>query len=531
MGRLRRAVCEEVQQILCAIYVRLSKEDEDKHQPESESIQNQKSLLTAYAADRGWEIYAIYCDEDYSGADRLRPDFNRMLSAAKQKKFQIILCKSQSRFTRDMELVEKYIHGLFPIWGIRFIAVADNADTEVKGNKKARQINGLVNEWYLEDLSENVRMVFDQKRREGQYIGGLPTYGYQKDPTNKNHLIIDPEAAEVVRQIFQWSLEGHGKQNIAHMLNEQGIPSPARYKAERGWSCNNPVKNDYGLWNKTAIWRILHNEMYTGTMIQGRRKKVSYKSKVLIDVPEDQWYRVEGTHEPIIDLETFNAVQRSLAVRSKTGGSGEIHLLSGLVKCMDCGSTMSKVTNCKQGRPRTSYLRCKLYADSGKAKLCTRHSIRLDKLEELISDRIRYYVQTYYKLEPLDLQPKRDTRREALEQERKSLTAQLEKRSQALKTLYLDKVSGILTDGQFNDLNQSFLEEKSRLEQRLAKIDSELADQEKPQQQADLIERAKELLKLETVPRELVVALVDKIEIGERNSDTGEQQVHITWKF
>ena len=146
--------------------------------------------------ERGWDIYHIYCDEDYSGADSLRPDFNRMIEAAREKKFQIILCKSQSRFTRDMELVEKYIHGLFPIWGIRFIAVADNADTEVKGNKKARQINGLVNEWYLEDLSENIRMVFDMKRRQGQYIGGFPVYGYQKDPRDKNHLIVEPEAAE-----------------------------------------------------------------------------------------------------------------------------------------------------------------------------------------------------------------------------------------------------------------------------------------------------------------------------------------------
>ena len=162
--------------------------------------------------ERGWDIYHIYCDEDYSGADRLRPDFNRMIQAAKEKQFQIILCKSQSRFTRDMELVEKYIHGLFPIWGIRFIAIADNADTEVKGNKKARQINGLVNEWYLEDLSENIRMVFDMKRRQGRYIGGFPVYGYQKDPKDHNHLIIEPEAAQVVRQIFRWSLEGHGKQ-------------------------------------------------------------------------------------------------------------------------------------------------------------------------------------------------------------------------------------------------------------------------------------------------------------------------------
>ena len=232
--------------------------------------------------ERGWDIYHIYCDEDYSGADRLRPDFNRMIQAAKEKQFQIILCKSQSRFTRDMELVEKYIHGLFPIWGIRFIAIADNADTEVKGNKKARQINGLVNEWYLEDLSENIRMVFDMKRRQGRYIGGFPIYGYQKDPKDHNHLIIEPEAAQVVRQIFRWSLEGHGKQEIAKLLNDQGIPNPTRYKAEHGWASGHPVSNSHGLWNKTTIWRILRNEMYTGVMLQGRRKKVSYLSLIHI---------------------------------------------------------------------------------------------------------------------------------------------------------------------------------------------------------------------------------------------------------
>ena len=515
-----------MQQILCAIYTRLSKEDEDKHQPESESIQNQKSLLTHYAIDHGWDIYAIYCDEDLSGIDSNRPDFNRMIEAAKAKKFQIVLCKSQSRFTRDMELVEKYIHGLFPIWGIRFIAVADNADTEIKGNKKARQINGLVNEWYLEDLSENVRMVFDLKRREGKYIGGFPIYGYRKDPADKNHIIPDPEAAEVVRQIYQWSLEGHGRQNIAYLLNQREIPNPTRYKAERGWTCNHPIKNDFGLWNKVTVGRILTNEMYTGVMIQGRRRKVSYKSKVIIDTPESEWYRVEGTHEAIIDRATFEAVQRGSKLRTRTDGAGESHLLSGLVKCADCGSTMSKCSNGKQ-----SYLRCKLYADSGSQKFCTRHSVRLDQLIDLISDRIRYYVQTYYRLDPNDIQPQKDTRREALEQEKKSLSAQLEKRSQALKTLYLDKVAGILSEGQFVDLNQSFLEEKSRLERRLNAIDEELAERDHSEDQDSLMERARELLKLETVPRELVVGLVEKIEICEKNLETGQQEVKVTWKF
>ena len=449
-----------------------------------------------------------------------------MIRAARQKKFQIVLCKSQSRFTRDMELVEKYIHGLFPVWGIRFIAVADNADTEVKGNKKARQINGLVNEWYLEDLSENVRTVLDLKRREGKYIGGFPIYGYQKDPADKNRIVPDPEAAGVVRQIFQWSLEGRGRQSIASLLNRQGVPNPARYKAERGWTCNHPVKNDFGLWNRTTIWRILRNEMYTGVMIQGRRKKVSYKSKVIIDTPEDQWYRVEGTHEAIIDRATFEAVRRGLRLRAKTDGSGEAHLLSGLVKCADCGSTMSKCSNGKQ-----SYLRCRLYADSGKDKLCTRHSVRLDRLVELVSDRIRHYVRTCYELDAEAIRPPKDERREGLERERKTLAARLEKRSQALKTLYLDRAAGVIGREQFAELNEGFLDEKNRLEQRLGKINEELESREQPRRQDDFMERACELLRLETVPRELAAGLIEKIEIGEKHPETGRQNVSITWKF
>ena len=452
-----------------------------------------------------------------------------MLSAAEGRKFQIILCKSQSRFTRDMELVEKYIHGLFPIWGIRFIAVADNADTEVKGNKKARQINGLINEWYLEDLSENIRMVFDMKRREGQYIGGSPAYGYLKDPNDKHKLVVDPEAADVVRLIFQLALEGHGKQNIAYILNTRGITNPTRYKTERNLHRNHPIKNDYGLWNKTTIWRILRNEIYTGVMIQGKTKKASYKSKAMLSVPPEQWYRVEGTHEPIVDRETFDTVQKMMNLRSKTDGSGETHILAGLVKCMDCGCTMSRTTLSHKGRPRNSYLRCKLYADSGEKKLCTRHSIRLDHLIDVVSERIRAYVADYYALGELDVQPKQNDHRQALMKERKNAAAQMEKLSGALKSLYLDKVSGLLDESQFVELNQSFLAEKSRLERRVAQIDVELAEQEKPQN--DLMSRAKELLKLETIPRELVVLLVEKVEIGEKDKKTGEQEVRIHWKF
>ena len=170
-----------------AIYCRLSEEDKNKRcvEDDSESIRNQKAMLCEYVYKHNWELYDIYSDEDYAGTDRERPQFKKLLEDAENKKFDIVLCKTQSRFTRELELVEKYIHGLFPIWGIRFISIVDNADTENKGNKKARQINGLVNEWYLEDMSENIKSVLTSKRKKGEHIGSFALYGYKKDPNKK----------------------------------------------------------------------------------------------------------------------------------------------------------------------------------------------------------------------------------------------------------------------------------------------------------------------------------------------------------
>ena len=510
----------------------MSKEDEDKHQSESESIQNQKSLLVKYAVERGWDIYHIYCDEDWSGVDSRRPDFNRMLEAAEQNKFQIVLCKTQSRFTRDMELVEKYIHGLFPIWGIRFIAVADNADTDVKGNKKARQINGLINEWYLEDLSDNIRMVFDLKRREGKYIGGCPIYGYRKDPNDKNHILIDPEAAQIVQQIFQWALEGHGKQHIAGLLNERGIINPTKYKEQKGWLANRPVSNDFGLWSRMTVYRILRNEVYTGVMVQGKTKKASYKSNVMIPIPQSDWVRVNGTHEAIIDRATFDKVQDMLAFRTKKDTGGEIHVLSGLVRCADCGSVMSKSSNRRfeDGR-QCSYLRCNLFVMSGKQRLCTNHSIRLDRLIDLVTERVRGYVESYFDVSRLEVPPMENSKLVSLKEEEKRLGAELGKRSAALKSLYLDKVAGVVSEDQFLELNRSFLEEKERLEKRLSTIAKEMENADKPESKEQLMRRARELLTLDPLPRELAVLLIDKIEIGQKTQKNGTQSVNIYWKF
>ena len=256
-----------------AIYCRLSKEDEEKSFDESESIRNQRELLLRWAAEHGYRIWRVYSDEDYSGADRTRPGFNAMLSDAQQGCFEVILAKTQSRFTRDMELVEKYLHGLFPEWGVRFIAVLDHVDTQDPAGKKARQINGLINEWYLEDLSGNVRAVLDHKRRSGCYIASFALYGYQKDPQDHNRLVIDPEAAAVVRRIFALHLQGSGMGKIARLLNEAAIPPPSAYRAgQQGCDLPQPMP----LWSKLQKGETIRTEdgrIYQPEMVLGPARK------------------------------------------------------------------------------------------------------------------------------------------------------------------------------------------------------------------------------------------------------------------
>ena len=273
---------EKIRKLNVALYVRLSEEDRNKRfeTDDSNSIQNQKAMLLQYAMEQGWEVYDIYNDDDYTGSDRKRPAFNRLLKDAEEHKFDVILCKTQSRFTRELELVEKYIHGLFPLWGIRFIGIVDNADTANKGNKKSRQINGLVNEWYLEDMSENIRSVLTNRRLNGFHIGAFAPYGYMKDPHIKGHLIIDEEAAAVVKEVFNMFVNGYGKTAIARSLNDRGIPNPTEYKRLRGLRYKRPTMKNSTLWKYFAISDMLVNEVYIGNMVQGKSGSISYKTKI-----------------------------------------------------------------------------------------------------------------------------------------------------------------------------------------------------------------------------------------------------------
>lgn len=517
----------------CAIYCRLSREDEDKLS-ESESIQNQKSLLIQYATEQQWNIYHIYCDEDYSGTDRTRPDFNNMISDAQMHKFDLILCKTQSRFTRDIELVERYLHNLFPLWGIRFVAIADHIDTNLRGNKKARQINGLVNEWYLEDLSDNIRMVLDHKRRQGLYIGGFSLYGYQKHPKEKGRLIIDPVAASIVQQIFRWALEGWGKQKIADYLNEMGIPNPSRYKQEQGLSYVNGSMTDLrGLWNRTSVGRILHNEMYLGIMVQGTHRKLSYKSNKLLTVPKEEWFRVEGTHEAIIDKDTFSSVQRLHKMRSKTDGTGEVHPLAGLVICMSCGKTMQKNAYRYHGKP-TYYLRCPNKDCQKKHNNTSTCSIRLEVLIHLVEAQIRTYILDWYPPELIQMeqfQTINAQKEHGVKLKLSQLTARLTQRISALESLYLDKLSGLITPQQYRELSDVFSKEieslrisKSSLEERLSGDSNSCHSVAAPKKMI-------ESLLVDAIPRTLLIQLIQRIEVKEKDAKTGRQEIKIWWIF
>ncbi len=514
-----------------AIYARLSEEDRNKLNPndDSNSIQNQKTMLIQYAMEQGWEIYDIYSDDDYTGSDRRRPQFNRLLGDAKTRKFDIVLCKTQSRFTRELELVEKYIHGLFPIWGIRFVSIVDNADTANKGNKKSRQINGLVNEWYLEDMSDNIRSVLTNRRKNGFFIGAFAPYGYMKDPDAKGHLIPDPEAAPIVREIFQLFAQGYGKTAIARTLNARGIPNPTEYKRLHGLRYQNPATHNSTLWKYFAISDVLSNQVYIGNMIQGRYGSISYKAKICKPKSRDQWIIVEGTHEPIIDPELWDKVQALIALKAKPFDTGQIGLFARKARCANCGYVMRSSKN--RGY---RYLQCQTRHVSEEA--CIGAFIPVNELEQIVIQELHHLSEAYLDRDELEQSIEFAGN---LKRQREQILAEIamyEKRigeyTKGLKELYLDKMKGILSAGDFTSLSADFSAEKQKLEELLRAEQKKLAEVD---QRLEARDNRKELVEqylgLEHLTREMVDILIDYIKIGKRNKENRTIPIEIHWNF
>jgi DNA invertase Pin-like site-specific DNA recombinase len=515
-----------------AIYCRLSEEDKNKQSAndDSESIQNQKSILIEYAFNNGWEIYDIYSDDDYKGSDRNRPAFKKLLEDAEKRKFNIVLCKSQSRFTREMELVEKYIHGYFVLWGIRFIGFADNADTENIGNKKARQINGLVNEWYLEDLSNNIRSVFKNKKSKGVHIGSFALYGYKKDPDKKGHLIIDEESAKIVREIFDLFIQGYGKTPIARILNDKGIPNPTEYKRQQGLRFNLRGGNNGTLWRYSTIASVLRNEMYIGTMVQNKQTNISYKTTKKIQIPPDEWIKVPNTHEPIIDLEVWNQSQEMMRHRARTFADTEkIGIFAKKVKCMYCDYYM-RSQKCHEDR----YLQCATKYASKSA--CIGSYISVKTLEKVVLTELRKMFEEYNIGDEVQRNIVYENRmKESIEQINKNINSYRQKQddaTKAVKNLYMDKTKGIITEDEFVEFSREFHQDKERYNQLISDCSQEL---EKLENKINTFDDKQQIFEeygnIEKLERVHVDSLIDYVSVGKRELGTKNREITICWKF
>ncbi len=518
-----------------AIYCRLSEEDKNKQNEtdDSNSIQNQKAMLLQYSMEMGWDVYDIYSDDDYTGADRKRPEFNHLLKDAEAHKFDIILCKTQSRFTRELELVEKYIHGLFPIWGIRFVSIVDNADTNNKGNKKSRQINGLVNEWYLEDMSENIRSVLKNRRENGFHIGAFALYGYKKDPEQKGHLIIDEKAAAIVREVFTLFSQGYGKTAIARILNDRGIPNPTEYKRLQGLRYKQPKSNNSTLWKYFAISDMLTNEIYIGNMVQGKYGSVSYKTKQNKPRPKSEWYVVEGTHEPIISKELWDKVQAIVAEHAKPFDTGVIGLFARKVRCANCGYTM-RSTKTAPNRGGKRYLKCSNRHISKDA--CIGAFISVDRLEQIVISEINSLSKQY--LDKDELERNIEFCNNLQSQKNKLLNdisiyqKKIDEYSKGIRELYLDKVKGIITDSDFKELSKNFTIQRERLEHIVVDGEKQISEiGEKIAIGANRKEIIEKYFNLEHLTREIVDTLIDYITVGKRIEGTRDMPIEIHWNF
>ena len=436
------------------IYLRLSNEDDDKMHilDSSESIKNQRNLLLDEIRKRdNFILVDEYCDEDLSGAGTYRPEFERLIRDCELGKIDIVLCKSQSRFSRDMEVIEKYLHNKFIEWNVRFISFSDHADTNNYGNKKARQINGLVNEWYLEDVSNNIRSAFYAKMKQGEYISPFAPFGYILSPNDNNKLMIDENAALIVKKIFYLYLSGYGYSAVAKYLNDKKVPSPSYYKYLNGikLNVNSNKPRDKIEWNSNAIKTILTNEVYLGHLVQGKRTTVSYKNHKIKKRDKEQWVKRSGTHKAIIDKETFNLVQDMICKKLKpVRKTNTRHIFSGRVKCLECGRIMRKKVS-----KNHEYLVCTGYENH----VCmNKESIRYDVLENIILEYINHNIDNY--CDKKQVFDNYSNQKELFDL--KTMELEIKKKLLEVKNyfryLYEDKVNHVITIEQFQNLNSIY---------------------------------------------------------------------------
>ena len=461
------------------LYLRLSREDENED--ESASIINQEKILRdfvdSYFAPGSYVIVDVFADDGLTGTDTARPNFKRLEGCIVRKQVNCIIIKSLARGFRNLADQQKFLEEFIPVNGARFICTGTPfIDTYANPHSASGlevPIRGMFNEQFAATTSEEIRKTFKMKRERGEFIGAFAPYGYKKDPNDKNSLIVDEEAAEVVKSIYHWFVnEGYSKRGIAQRLNQMGEPNPEAYKKQKGLKYNNPnsSKND-GLWSASTIARILQNKVYTGVMVQGRHRIISYKVHKQINVPEDEWFVVPHTHEAIIDKGIFEKAQALHKRDTRTApGKEKVYLMSGFVYCADCQKAMRRKT-----ARNIAYYYCRSYSDK---KICSKHSIRQDKLENAVLAALQMQIslvdQLAEEIERINNAPVINRENKMLFNSLKQAEKQLKQYRDASDSLYLDWKSGEINKDEYHRLKSKVAEQIPQLETNIAYLKEEM---------------------------------------------------------
>ena len=452
------------------LYTRLSREDGDK--PESDSIGNQKTLLKNFITHQpALQAVGFYSDDGYTGTNFDRPDFQRMLGDIEGGKIDCVLVKDLSRFGRDYIGVGSYLERWFPERGVRFIAVTDGIDSQRGPYDMLLPMKNVFNEQYARDISQKVKSAFQAKRGRGEFIGAFASYGYQKDPANHNRLVIDPCAAAVVKRIFDLFESGTGKVKIAKILNEEHIPCPSEYKRLNGEKYTNGRRiQSTTYWTYATIHRMLHNQMYAGTMEQGRSRRAVMHGKAK-QLERQQWTVIKDTHEAIIAPEQWARVQALLTKDTRTLDFGQnVSPFAGFLRCGDCGRAMSKTNH-----PGGVYYCCGSYKRYGPT-VCSRHGISYQELEEVVLDDLNAVIASVGDLKKLVEEARPTGQPRGVEAEREKYRGGLDRLYRLKKGVYEDYREGVVDKADYLRYKADYERQEQQLSAQLEQLERAQAE-------------------------------------------------------
>lgn len=501
---------------ICALYIRLSREDGDKK--ESLSIINQRLLLQEFTKKlTNLYTFEYYIDDGYTGTNFERPGFQKLIQDIETGTVNCVIVKDLSRLGRNMAKVSTYVQEYFPSKKVRFIAVDDGIDRQFfdidTSEDMMIDMKNMFNGFYPKDISKKVRSTFRSKQKAGQFIGAFASYGYKKSPADHNSLIIDKPAADIVQRIFNMYITGYGQNTIAKKLNEEKIPCPSEYKKQCGLNyqnCNRLKNTTY--WTYSSVRNILRNRIYTGAMVQNRSFRQICKSKS-IPLPENEWIIVPNTHKAIIDEITFDKVQKLLKQNTRHVNLDQnIHPFAGLLKCGDCGRAMVKIK-----RHEKITFHCGSYNRYG-TEYCSSHSIDESDLTEIVISDINVILSSITNLKEIIIQ-ERD-KATIISNSQLAAAAKLQKEMQKLirkkERIYNDYLEELITKQEYIKYKETFESQSETLEQQINVLKKQDSNNILPQ--CTWLDNLLETGHLEQLDRATVAEMIHMIYIYDTNT-------------